>query len=107
MTPTTYKFRVPQDLNFDHYVAYAAENTEQLFFGELNVCAFSNFYSFIQNQHNTISTLTPLIILLLLLSVEKLNHQTNQLFPQQNIHKILFSKSTILLHLSRTILTTP
>ena len=28
MTPTTYKFRFPQDKNYDHYVAYASKNSE-------------------------------------------------------------------------------
>ena len=28
MTPTTYKFRYPQDRNFDHYGAYASKNFE-------------------------------------------------------------------------------
>ena len=32
MNPTTYKFRFPQDSNFDHYVAYASKNLEQLSF---------------------------------------------------------------------------
>ena len=32
MTPITYKFRFPQDRNFDHYVAYASKNLPQLSF---------------------------------------------------------------------------
>ena len=32
MTPTTYKFRFPRDRNFDHNVAIASNNLEQLSF---------------------------------------------------------------------------
>ena len=51
MTPTTNKFRFPQDRNFDHYVAYASKSLEQLsfwqakrirFFQPFYINAFSN-----------------------------------------------------------------
>ena len=32
MTPTHYEFRLPQDRNFDHYIAYAFKCLEQLSF---------------------------------------------------------------------------
>ena len=32
MIPTTYKFRFPQNRNFDHYVAYASKSLEHLSF---------------------------------------------------------------------------
>ena len=43
MTPTTYKFRFPQDQYFDQYVAYASKNLEQFLSWQKN--AFASFSS--------------------------------------------------------------
>ena len=43
MTPTSYKFRFPQDRNFDHYVAYASKNLPQLAFWQNNRVRFFQF----------------------------------------------------------------
>ena len=40
MTHTSYKFRFPQDRNFDHYVAYASKNLLQLAFWQNNRLRF-------------------------------------------------------------------
>ena len=82
MTPTTYKFRFPQDRNFDHYVAYASKNLPQLTFWQTNRVRFFQFqFNLLKpTQHdlntnpNDITT-TP--------SVKKLHHQTYQLFLEQ------------------------
>ena len=82
MTPTTYKFRFPQDRNFDHYVAYASKNLPQLVFWQNNRVRFFQFqFNLLKpTQHdlninpNDITT-TP--------SVKKLHHQTYQLFLEQ------------------------
>ena len=82
MTPTTYKFRFPQDRNFDHYVAYASKNLPQLAFWQTNRIRFFQFqFNLLKpTQHdlntnpNDITT-TP--------SVKKLHHQTYQLFLKQ------------------------
>ena len=82
MTPTTFKFRFPQDRNFDHYAAYASKSLEQLSFWQTKRVRFFQFqFTFLKpTQHdlntnpNDITT-TP--------SVEKLHHQTYQLFVEQ------------------------
>ena len=82
MTPTTYKFRFPQDRNFDHYVAYASKNLPQLAHWQTNRVRFFQFqFNLLKpTQHdlntnpNDITT-TP--------SVKKLHHQTYQLFLEQ------------------------
>ena len=38
-----YKFRFPQDRNFDQYVAYASENLEQLPFWQIKRIRFLQF----------------------------------------------------------------
>ena len=81
MTPTTYKFRFPQDRSFDHYVAYASKNLPQLAYWQTNRVRFFQFqFNLLKpTQHdlntnpNDITT-TP--------SVKKLHHQTYQLFLQ-------------------------
>ena len=82
MTPTAYKIRVPQDRNFDHYVAYSSKSLEQLSFWQAKRIRFFQFQShFLKpTQHdpntnpNDITT-AP--------SVKKLHHQTYQLFSEQ------------------------
>ena len=77
-----YKFRFPQDRNFDHYVAYASKNLPQLAFWQNNRVRFFQFqFNLLKpTQHdlntnpNDITT-TP--------SVKKLHHQTYQLFLEQ------------------------
>ena len=67
MTPTTYKFRFPQDRNFDHYVAYASKNLPQLAFWQKNRIRFFHiqFNLLKPTQHdlntnpNDITTKTP------------------------------------------------
>ena len=82
MTPTTYKFRFPQDRNLDHYVAYASKSLEQLsFWPAKRICPFQFQFNFLKpTQHNLNTnpndiTTTP--------SVKKLHHQTYQLFLEQ------------------------
>ena len=43
MTPTQYKFRFPRDCNFDHYIAYASKNLEQLSFWQAKRIRFFQF----------------------------------------------------------------
>ena len=82
MTPTTYKFRFPQDRNFDHYVAYASKNFSQLAYWQTNRVHFFQFqFNLLKpTQHDSNTnpndiTTTP--------SVKKLHHQTYQLFLEQ------------------------
>ena len=50
LTPTSYKFRFPQDRSFDHYVAYASNSP----IGKTIVFVSSNFNSTFLNQPNMI-----------------------------------------------------
>ena len=82
MTRTSYKFRFPQDRNFDHYVAYASKNLPQLAFWQNNRIRFFQFqFSFPKPTHHDLNTnpnyitTTP--------SGKKLHHQTYQLFLEQ------------------------
>ena len=43
MTPTSYKFRFPQDRSFDHYIAYASKNLPQLAYWQNNRVRFFQF----------------------------------------------------------------
>ena len=91
MTPTTYKFRFPQDRNFDHYVAYASKILPQLAYWQNNRIRFFQFqFNLLKpTQHdlntnpNDITT-TP--------SVKKLHHQTYHLL-NKNTPKTSFSKT--------------
>ena len=82
MTPTSYKFRFPQDRSFDHYVANASKNLPQLAYWLNNRVRFFQFqFNLLKpTQHdlntnpNDITT-TPF--------VKKLHHQTYQLFLEQ------------------------
>ena len=82
MTPTSYKFRFPQDRNFDHYVAYASKNLPQLAFWQNNRVRFFQFqFNLLKPTHHDLNTnpndltTTP--------SVKKLHHQTYKLFLEQ------------------------
>ena len=82
MTPTSYKFGLPQDRNFDHYVAHASKNLPQLAFWQNNRIRFFQFqFNFLNPTHHDLNTnsndktTTP--------SVKKLHHQTYQLFLEQ------------------------
>ena len=82
MTPTSYKFRFPQDRNFDHYVAYASKNLPQLAFWQNNRIRFSQFqFSFLKPTQHDLNTNPNDIITTP--SVKKLHHQTYQLFLEQ------------------------
>ena len=92
MTPTTYKFRLPQDRNFDHHVAYSSKSLKQLSFWQAKRIRFFQFqFNFLKpTQHdlntnpNDITT-SP--------CVKKLHHQTYQLFFEQKLpQKLYFSK---------------
>ena len=79
MTPTTYKFRFPQDRSFDHYVAYASKNLPQLAYWQNNRVRFFQFqFNLLKPTQHDLNTnpnditITP--------SVKKLHHQTYQLF---------------------------
>ena len=61
MTPTTYKFRFPEDRNFDHYVAYASKTLKNSPSGKISVFISSNSNSIFSNLHNMILTLRPMI----------------------------------------------
>ena len=104
MTPTSYKFRCPQDRSFDHYVAYASKNLPKLAYWQNNRVRFFQFqFNLLKpTQHdlntnqNDITT-TP--------SVKKLHHQAYQLFLNKNTLKISSSKIINLLLHFHTILT--
>ena len=74
MIPTTYKFRFPQDCNFDQFVANASKNLEQLSFWQKRRIRFFQFrFNFLKlTQHdlntnpNGIKTAPP---------VKKFHHQ--------------------------------
>ena len=80
MIPTTYKFRFPQDRNFDHYVAYASKSLEQFSFWQAKRIRVFQFIFLKPTQHdlntnpNDITT-TP--------SDKNLHHQTFQLFLEK------------------------
>ena len=54
-TPFTYKFPLPQDRNFDQFVAYASKNLEQFSFWQQKRIRFFqfqfNFSTSIQHHH--------------------------------------------------------
>ena len=54
MTATQYKFRFPQDRNFDYYIAFASENLEQLSFWQAKRLRFFQFqFNFLKpTQHD-------------------------------------------------------
>ena len=57
MTPTIYKFRFPQDRNFDHYVAYASTNLEQLSFWRIKRIRFFHFqFNFLEPTQQDLNT---------------------------------------------------
>ena len=92
MTPTTYKFRFPQDRNFDHYVAYASKKLPQLTFWQNNRIRFFQFqFNLLKPTHHDLNTnpndltTTP--------SVKKLHHQTYQLFLEQKHPQIFIFQS--------------
>ena len=75
MTPTTYKFRFPQDRNFDHYVAYASKSLEQLSFWQAKRIRFFQLqFNFLKPTQHDLNT-NPIDITTTL-SVRKLHHQT-------------------------------
>ena len=81
MIPTTYKFRFPQDRNFDQYVAYALKHLEQLSSWQNRRIRFSQFQLKILNptQHDlNLDTNTNDIITAP--SVKKLQDETYQFF---------------------------
>ena len=104
MTPTTYKFRFPQDRNFDHYVAYASTNLPQLAFWQNNRIRFFQFpFNLLEpTQHdlnanpNDVTT-TP--------SVKKFTIRLINSFSNKNTPKISFSKIINLLPHFHTTLT--
>ena len=93
MTPTTYKFRFPQDCNFDHHVAYASKNLEQLSFWQTKRILFFQFQiNYLKKTQHDLNTnpndnTTAL-------SVEKLNHQTYQLFLQKKLPQNFIFQTT-------------
>ena len=82
MTPTQYKFRFPQDRNFDHYVAYASKSLEQLSFWQAKRIRFFQFqFNFSKPTQHDLNTNPNDIITTP--SVKKHHHQTYQLFLEQ------------------------
>ena len=82
MTPTSNKFRFPQDRSFDHFVAYASKNLPQLAYWQNNRIRFFQFhFNLLKPTHHDLNTnpnditTTP--------SVKKLHHQTYQLSLEQ------------------------
>ena len=57
MTPTTYKFRFPQDRNFDHYVADASKKLEQIsFWHNKRVHFFQFHFNFLKPTQHDLNT---------------------------------------------------
>ena len=57
MTLTQYKLHFPQDCNFDHYIAYASKNLEQLSFWQANRIRFFQFqFNFLKPTQHDLNT---------------------------------------------------
>ena len=90
MTPTVYKLRIPQERNFDHYLAYASKNLVQLFWQTKQIGSFPfqfNPLKLIQHDINTIPNNK-----LKSASLIKLHCQMYQIFLEQNHPQKFFSK---------------
>ena len=98
-SPTTYKFRFPQDRKFDHYASYVSKSLEQLSFWQNNRIRFFQFnfsasFNFSKPTHHDFNinlndfTITDF--------VKKLHHQTYLLFlEQKHPQNFIFQKHNI------------
>ena len=105
MTPTRYKIRFPQDLNFDHYVAYGSKNLEQLYCWQKNASASFNSNVSFSSQPDLFLTPTPMMLQLLFL-LKNFTTKPINFFLNKNTRNTSSFKTINSLQLSHIILTT-
>ena len=106
MTLTSYKIRFPQDRRFDHYVACSSKNLEQLSLWQNKHMLFFQFqFNFIKPTQHHLNTTPNNFTTAPSVKKNSTTKPTN-FFLHKNTNKYSFFKTTNLLHLSRTIITT-